>query len=126
VLYRIYVDEAGDRGISAASSKYFVVSGVVVADEHDAAVRTERASLAQALGRQPGQVLHYRKLTHPQKVKAAQDIGRSGIATIVNVIIHRELAVRTRSLYFSLPTLLHQRSFELLSRMNTATPSGVI
>jgi hypothetical protein len=89
VLYRIYVDEAGDRGISAASSKHFVVSGVVVADEHDAAVRTERASLAQALGRQPGQVLHYRKLTHPQKVKAAQDIGRSAIATIVNVIIHK-------------------------------------
>lgn len=89
MLYRVYVDEAGDRGVSPTSSKHFVVSGVVVADAHDAAARAERANLAQVLGRQQGQVLHFRKLTHPQKVKAAQEIGRSTIAAITNVIIYK-------------------------------------
>lgn len=89
MLYRVYVDEAGDRGISPASSKHFVVSAVIVADEDDATVRAEHASLATALGRHPGQVLHFRKLTHPQKIKAAQDIGNSAVAAITNVIIHK-------------------------------------
>jgi hypothetical protein len=87
VLYRVYVDEAGDRGISPASSKHFVVSGIVVCDRDDGAVRTERDNLA--LGRRPGHVLHYRKLTHPQKIKAAQDIARSSIASVTSVIIHK-------------------------------------
>lgn len=89
MLYRVYVDEAGDRGISPASSKHFVVSAVVVADEHDTTVRAEHAKLVQTLGRHSGHVLHFRKLTHPQKVKAAQDIGGSAIATITSVIIHK-------------------------------------
>lgn len=89
MLYRVYVDEAGDRGIAPASSKHFVVSAVIVADRHDAAVRAEHASLAQALGRRPGHVLHFRKLTHSQKIKVVQDVAGSAIATITSVIIHK-------------------------------------
>jgi hypothetical protein len=36
MLYRVYVDEAGDRGISVASNRHFVVSAVIVADTSDA------------------------------------------------------------------------------------------
>lgn len=89
MLYRVYVDEAGDRGIAPASSKHFVVSAVIIADTQDATIRAETASLRQALGRHAGHVLHFRKLTHSQKVKAAQDIGQSAIAAISNVIIQR-------------------------------------
>jgi hypothetical protein len=89
VLYRVYVDEAGDRGIASRSSKHFVVSAVIVADSQDATVRAEHANLVHALGRHPGDVLHFRKLTHPQKIKAAQDIGGSAVTAITNVIIHK-------------------------------------
>jgi hypothetical protein len=89
VLYRIYIDEAGDRGIAPTSSKHFVVSAVIVADEQDATLRAEHVRLVQALGRHQGQVLHFRKLTHPQKVKAAQDIGGSAVAAIANAIIYK-------------------------------------
>ena len=91
MLYRVYVDEAGDRGISPTSSKHFVVSAIIVADEQDALVRAEHARLVDALGRRPGHVLHFRKLTHPQKIKAAQDIGGSAIAAVTSVIIHKGL-----------------------------------
>jgi len=89
MLYRVYVDEAGDRGISPSSSKHFIASAIIVADEDDAQVRTERNALAEALGRRPHHVLHYRKLTHPQKIKATQDIAASSIAAITNVIIQK-------------------------------------
>lgn len=42
VLYRVSVDEAGGRGISLSSSKHFVVSAIIVADDQDAIVRAER------------------------------------------------------------------------------------
>jgi Protein of unknown function (DUF3800) len=89
VLYRVYVDEAGDRGISPASSKHFVVSAVIVADAQDAEVRSEHETLLRTLGRQPAHVLHFRKLTHPQKVRATQDIGSSSVAAITSVIIQK-------------------------------------
>lgn len=89
MLYRVYVDEAGDRGLAPASSKHFVVSAVIVADEHDAIVRAERDALAQTLGRESTHVLHFRKLTHPQKIKAAQDIAGSAVAAITSVVIHK-------------------------------------
>ncbi len=59
MLYRVYVDEAGDRGISAASNRHFVVSAVIVADCDDALVRAQLAELRAALKRHPGHVLHF-------------------------------------------------------------------
>jgi len=92
-MHRVYIDEAGDRGVKPTSSDHFVASAIIVADPLDAQVRTELANLKQQLTRQPWHVLHFRKLTHPQKVKATQDIAASSIATITNVILcKRQLA----------------------------------
>jgi hypothetical protein len=91
VLFRVYVDEAGDRSISAASDDHFVVSAIIVPGPLDATVRSELADLRAVLGRHPGHVLHYRKFTHPQKIKAAQDIAASSVAAITNVIVHKDL-----------------------------------
>jgi uncharacterized protein DUF3800 len=91
VLYRVYVDEAGDRGISAASNRHFVVSAVIVADSNDALVRSQLAELRAALKRHPGHVLHFVKFSHSQRLKAAQDIANFLIASIVNVVIHKDL-----------------------------------
>lgn len=70
-----------------ASSNHFVVSAIIVDDSLDATARAELARTRHALGRKPGQVIHFRNLTHPYKVKATQDLAASSIATIVNVII---------------------------------------
>lgn len=86
-MFRVYIDEAGDRGHHPASSMHFVVSAVVVPDTHDAVVRGQLTALRTALGRQPSHTLHFRKLTHSQKLKACQDIAASSIATITNVVM---------------------------------------
>jgi len=91
MLYRVYVDEAGDRGLSAGASIHFVVSAVIVADSNDATVRHELAGTRSALGRGPGHVLHFQKLTHSHRLKAAQDLAGFSIATVTNVVIHKNL-----------------------------------
>lgn len=87
--WRVYVDEAGDRGISPNSSKHFVVSGIVVPDAQDTQARLELAALRQALGRKPGQTLHFQNFTHSQRLKAAQDVAKFAIGAISNVIISK-------------------------------------
>ncbi len=87
LMHRVYVDESGDRGTKPTSSDHFVVSAIIVPDPLDAQVRAQLANLAYQLGRKPGQVLHFRNLTHPQKVKATQDIAASSVAAITNVIV---------------------------------------
>lgn len=84
-MFRVYIDEAGDRGHHVASSTHFVVSAVVVRDAYDAVVRAQLTTLRTALGRQPGHTLHFRKLTHSQKVKACQDFSIDAITNVVMV-----------------------------------------
>jgi hypothetical protein len=91
VLYRVYVDEAGDRGISNASDCHFVVSAVVVEDARDSMLRQELGALRGQLGRHPGHVLHFVKFSHSQRLKAVQDVASSSLATIVNVVVHKDL-----------------------------------
>jgi Protein of unknown function (DUF3800) len=92
-VFRVYIDEAGDRGRHAASSDHFVVSAVIVKDNLDAMARAELNALRSALGRHPGHVLHFRNLSHSQKIKACQDIAASSIECITNVVFcKRKLA----------------------------------
>lgn len=91
MLYRVYVDEAGDRGISAESDRHFVVSAIIVPDSGDAQLRSDLAELRASLGRHPGHVLHFVKFNHSQRLKAAQDVARFSFAAITNVIVHKDL-----------------------------------
>lgn len=108
MLHRVYVDEAGDRGISANSDRHFVVSAIIVADSADAQLRGELAELRVALGRHPGHTLHFVKFSHSQRLKAVQDIAGFSLAAITNVIaIRTSLASRFRRgiwLIFPSPT----------------------
>jgi hypothetical protein len=54
-----------------------------VQDRYDAVVRGQLTSLRAELGRQPGHTLHFRKLTHSQKIKVCQDISGFAFDTIV-------------------------------------------
>jgi hypothetical protein len=91
LLYRVYVDEAGNRGISKTSSCYFVVSAIVVADPDETELRRQLNDLRLALGRHSGHVLHFQNFSHSHRLKAAQDIASSSVATIINVIVHKDL-----------------------------------
>jgi hypothetical protein len=81
--------------MSAGSSRHFIVSAVVVRDDLDKQAREELAALRQELGRGGGslfgigrsQALHFRKLTHSQKLRAAQALPGCSIATVINVIL---------------------------------------
>lgn len=86
-LHRVYIDEAGDRGSKPGSSDHFAVSAIIVRDALDAPLRTEIGALRQRLGRQPQQVLHFRKLTHSQKLHATDSLNASCCAVVVNVIV---------------------------------------
>ncbi|MEX1143057.1 MAG: DUF3800 domain-containing protein [Thermoleophilaceae bacterium] len=85
--WRIYIDEAGDRGVSEQSSAHFVASAVAVRDSDDARARAELDRLRDSLGRQPGQVLHFQRFSHSQRLKAVQDLTASSIAAIFNVVL---------------------------------------
>lgn len=91
MLYRVYVDEAGNRGISPRSGCHFVVSAVVVADSADAQLRSDLAGLRTLLKRHSGHALHFVKLSHSQRLKAVQEIAQFPLATIANVIVHKDL-----------------------------------
>jgi len=85
LVFRVYIDEAGDRGHHERSSTHFLVAAVIVQEQYDSVVRGQLTALRAALGRQPGHTLHFRKLTHSQKLKACQDIAASAIEAIVTV-----------------------------------------
>jgi hypothetical protein len=67
-LYRIYVDETGDRGFSAGSSPYFILAALIVRDGDEAAVRASRNQLVADLIKPPGTVLHW-----AQNIKSHSD-----------------------------------------------------
>lgn len=86
-MRRVYIDEAGDRGVAARSSRYFVVSALIVDDASDANAREGLQRLRQILSRGPGETLHFRKLGHPQKVKSCQEVASLPLQCLTSVVL---------------------------------------
>ena len=87
MLRRVYIDEAGDRGRRPGSSDHFVLSAVIVNDARESIARAELATVKRTLGRKPSDVLHFRNLTHSQKVKACQEVANFSIERVTSVIL---------------------------------------
>jgi hypothetical protein len=87
VLWRVYVDESGDRGRASGSSEHFNVSAVIVRDSDDAAVRAELATAKSALALAPTTVLHFHKLSHGRKVRLCREMANFSIAATASVIV---------------------------------------
>ncbi|MGW3847161.1 DUF3800 domain-containing protein [Streptomyces fagopyri] len=100
-----FIDEAGVRSHSNASSDYFIMSAVVVADENLQEAQDFLVRLRKELGRGPGDQLHWVALSkHEQRVHAAKSLGAQEWATISNVIVCKrrlggQLAVNQAYLY---------------------------
>jgi hypothetical protein len=86
-LRRVYIDEAGDRGGSVRSSRYFVVSALIVDDHNDAIARQELLALKETLGRKSDETLHFRNLTHSQKIKACQEVANGSVQRFTSVVL---------------------------------------
>ncbi len=83
-----FIDEAGTRARTAKSSAHFVMSAVVVPDEHLGDAAALLAGLRTDLGRRPGDTLHWRNIkTHSQRLRTAQLIGRAPYLTLSSVVV---------------------------------------
>jgi hypothetical protein len=116
-LYRVYIDEAGDRGWGGRSSETFVVSAVIVKDADDKAVRQSVDQLSSQLGKSPGTVLHWAEnvRTHTSRKHCAREIAKLPV-TLANVVIVKNSLVAslgmsmTRAAKLSSPSLMSAAS----------------
>ncbi|MFC8432225.1 DUF3800 domain-containing protein [Streptomyces sp. NPDC057253] len=82
-----FIDEAGVRSRSKASSDHFVMTAVILDDQDLPAAAQFLAQLRLDLGRGPSDELHWVNLKqHDQRVHAAKSLGGQSWATISNVV----------------------------------------
>jgi hypothetical protein len=91
--FRVYLDESGDEGFvfhadGTGSSRWFVLSAVVVRKKDDPALVKLVGDARKLLGRKPRQHLHFSDLKHEQRVPYVRQIASSSIRT-VSVIMHK-------------------------------------
>jgi len=83
-----FIDEAGQRARTAKSSDHFVMSAVIVPDEHLADAAAVLAGLRTDLNRRPGDTLHWRNVKgHSQRLRIAQVMGQQPWLTISSVVV---------------------------------------
>jgi hypothetical protein len=93
-LVRAYVDETGDRGLSARSSRYFGMVAVVVADEDDAVLRRAIAQCRRRLSVPVGKPLHWTE--HVKRFPRRQFVASQLAAVqgvVLNVVLVEKAAV---------------------------------
>ncbi len=88
-----YVDESGDEGFKflpneQGSSRWFVLSALVVRKENDLQVVQLARQAREILKKEPKKPLHFRELRHEQRVPLARLIGSAPVRT-VNVLVHK-------------------------------------
>lgn len=88
-----YVDESGDEGFKfltdeKGSSRWFVLSALVVRKENDLQVVQIAKQAREILNKEPKKPLHFRELRHEQRVPLARLIGNAPVRT-VSVLVHK-------------------------------------
>jgi hypothetical protein len=86
-----FIDEAGQRARSEKSSAHFVMSAVVVPDEHLADAAAVLGQLRTDLGRRPGDILHWRNVKgHSQRLRIVQTLRDQQWLTISSVVVCKQ------------------------------------
>ena len=88
-----YIDESGCEGFTFlpgenGSSRWFVLSAVVVRKENDHSVVQLAKDARTLLKKDPKKALHFRELKHEHRVPLARLIGNASLRT-VSVLIHK-------------------------------------
>ncbi|CAG9268310.1 conserved hypothetical protein [Paraburkholderia unamae] len=91
--YRVYIDESGDEGFKflpneQGSSRWFVLSAVVVRTERDLQLVQLAKDVRALLHKEPKHALHFRFLKHEQRMPFARRIGEAPIRHI-HVLVHK-------------------------------------
>lgn len=89
----VYVDEAGDEGFKfwggeRGSSRWFVLSAVVVRKTNDLHMVKVAKEARTVLGKPDKCALHFRELRHEQRIPFARLIGEAPIRT-VHILVHK-------------------------------------
>lgn len=89
-LYRVFVDEAGDRGWGGSSSAIFNLSAIVVRDEDADQLKTVRNDLCDSLGKPQSTVLHWSAnvRTHAARKFVSDRLSDASI-TVANVVVDK-------------------------------------
>ncbi len=87
----MYVDETGDRGMTPSASPFFIVSAVMVRDDHDADLRALRDRICTDMGKPTGTVLHWAEnlKDHSQRKHVALRLGAADFMKVAYVIVHK-------------------------------------
>jgi hypothetical protein len=119
-LFRVYVDESGDRGMGLSSSPYFVLAAVIVPDHRDAELRSVRDTLCKDLGKPTGTVLHFAEniKKHDQRKHVARLLGELDYVRVSFVIVDKlglrsagSLPDHTRMYNYAVRRLLERTSW---------------
>ncbi|WP_328542610.1 DUF3800 domain-containing protein [Streptomyces sp. NBC_00371] len=90
-LVRAYIDETGDRGISASASPYFSFAALLITDEHEAAMRAAMSHLRRELKVPPGKALHWKDhvKVYPRRQYVASTLAQLADVKIVYVVVEK-------------------------------------
>ncbi|MFE2441899.1 DUF3800 domain-containing protein, partial [Streptomyces sp. NPDC059426] len=88
---RAYVDETGDRGISASVSPYFSFAAALIADEQEPAMRAAMSQLRRDLKVPPGKALHWKEhvKVYPRRQYVAKTLAQVPDIKIVYVVVEK-------------------------------------
>lgn len=83
-----FIDESGQRAVTLRSSRYFVMSAVLINPNALPRASTTLATLRSDLNRDPGHELHWQQIkSHEQKVHVARTIGASHYLHLCSVVV---------------------------------------
>jgi len=87
-LLRAFVDETGDRGVKASSSRHFAFAAIICRDQNYALLIQELDKLTVALGKPLGQTLHWSQniKDHAARRLAVRTLAQLPVRTIFVVV----------------------------------------
>lgn len=84
--FNFYIDEAGDEGIDTGGTQWFLIGGILVAEQDDLAVSRAVDRVKAAIGqREPRRPLHWAdiKRSHQKRLFAIQEFGQLPVSFIL-------------------------------------------
>jgi Protein of unknown function (DUF3800) len=120
--FLVYIDESGDEGFQfdefpKGSSRWFVLSAVIVRTPDDHKIRELAASVRKTLGFPERHVLHFSRLDHHRRLCFMQAIAGAPVC-VTSILVQKELIAQPEifteqafRLYFYTTRLLLERVF---------------
>lgn len=83
-----FIDESGQRAMSAKSSDYFIMGALAMPADRRPQAEAWLASLRSDLNRKPDELLHWIRYTnHAYRLRASQQFGAQGFGRAVAVVV---------------------------------------